>query len=83
MQTELIADSIVKNLLKAEREQGRLRIASALFSPVPVDRRAIKRPLRELVKASCPVSFKGKLISEVEHAVIDALKNYGIKVSKR
>lgn len=80
MQTELIADEIIKRIINSDT---RHRIANAVFSPVPVAHSTIKRPLRELVKASCPVSFKGKMLSEVERSVIDALKNYGIKVSKR
>jgi len=80
MNHELIADEIIKRIINSDT---RHRIAAALFSPVPVARSAIKRPLRELVKASCPVTFKTVVLKEVEQSVIDALKNYGIKVSKR
>lgn len=78
MNVDLIADEIVKRIVNADT---RHRIINAVFAPVPVDRKAIRRPLQDLVKASCPVSFKIKMIHEVERAVIASLKEYGIKIS--
>lgn len=80
MQTDLIADEIVKRIINSDTEH---RIVHVVFSPVTVPLQAIKRPLREAVKTACPVSFKASMLREVEASVIASLRQYGIRVSKR
>jgi hypothetical protein len=80
MQADLYAQEIVKRIINADTEY---RIVHAVFNPVTVPLQAIKRPLREAIKTNCPVSFKAKMLREIEASVIAALKNYGIRVSKK